>query len=121
MVLAESVARLAATLVAIAQTRAELVATEVEEESLRYFSYLILSLAALFCLGIAVVLGVMLTVVIYWESHRVGVLLVLMTLFCAAGVLIGLRVRGMYRDKPRLLGSTMTELSRDAELLQPPA
>jgi len=38
MVIADSVARLAATLLAIIQNRVELIATEVEEESLRYFS-----------------------------------------------------------------------------------
>ena len=49
MVTAESAARLAASLLAILHTRVELAATEIEEESLRYFSCLILSLAALFC------------------------------------------------------------------------
>lgn len=119
MVLAESAARLAATLLAIAQTRVELVATEVEEESLRYFSYLLLSLAAMFCLGVAIVLGVMLIVVLYWESNRIGVLATLTVLFALAAAMIGMRVRRQYRLKPKLLTHTMTELSRDTEMLQP--
>jgi len=121
MVLVESAARLAATLLAIVQTRVELVATEVEEESLRYFSYLMLSLAAMFCFGIAITLGVLLAVVLYWDTHRVTILSVMMALFAFAGIMIALRVRNQFRFKPKLLAHTMTELSRDAELLQPPA
>ena len=121
MMIAESASRLAATLLAIVQNRVELASTELEEESLRYFSCLMLSLAAMFCLGIAVVLGIMLAVVLYWDSHRVAVLAVLMVLFGAAGLAIALRVRRQYQSKPRLLGHTMAELSRDSDLLQPRA
>lgn len=116
MVLAESVARLAASLLAILQTRVELVATEVEEESLRYFSYLMLSLAAMFCIGIAVVLGVLLAIVIYWDTHRIGILLTLIALFALAGIALAMKLRNRYRLKPRLLAHTMNELSTDREL-----
>lgn len=121
MMIAESASRLAATLLAIVQNRVELASTELEEESLRYFSCLMLSLAAMFCLGIAVVLGVMLAVVLYWDSHRVAILAGLIALFGGTSVAIALRVRRQYRSKPRLLGHTMSELSRDSELLQPRA
>lgn len=121
MVLAESAARLAATLIAIVQTRIDLAATEVEEESLRYFSYLVLTLAALFCAGMAVILCTMLFVVLYWESNRTGILAVLTLLFAAAGGALGLRVRRLYRQKPKLMNHTMSELARDADMLRPPA
>ncbi len=121
MMIAESAARLAATLLAIVQTRVELVATEVEEESLRYFSYLMMSMAAMFCAGVAILLGTMLIVVLYWETNRIGALLTLTLLFAAAATMIGLRVRSRYRGKPKLLTHTMTELSRDTEMLQPRA
>lgn len=121
MVLVESAARLAATLLAIVQTRIDLAATEVEEETLRYFSYLILSMAAMFCIGIAIVLGTFLAVLLYWETNRTGILLTLIALFGATGIWIGLRVRRQYREKPRLLTHTTQELSRDADLLHPSA
>ncbi|HJV84771.1 MAG TPA: phage holin family protein [Noviherbaspirillum sp.] len=121
MAVSESVARLAASLLAIVQTRIELAATEVEEESLRYFSCLILSLAAMFCVGIAVVLGVLLAVTLYWDTHRVGVLLTLIVLFGIVGAFIGLRARRQVQVKPKLLAHTAKELSRDREMLQPPA
>jgi uncharacterized membrane protein YqjE len=120
MVIAESVTRLAATLVAIVQNRVQLAATEIEEESLRYFSYLIYSLAAMFCLGVAIVLGVLLIVVLYWDTHRTGILLALMLLFGAAGVALAWWVRMQYRLRPALLAHSVRELSRDQELLRPP-
>lgn len=121
MVLAESASRLAATLLAIVQTRLDLAATEVEEESLRYFNYLVLTLASLFCIGVAVVLGTMLLVVLYWETNRTGVLLALTLLFAAVGAALGLRVRSLYQQKPKLMRHTMSELARDTDMLQPPA
>ncbi|HEY8608773.1 MAG TPA: phage holin family protein [Noviherbaspirillum sp.] len=119
MILADSAARLAASLLAILQTRVELAAAEVEEESLRYFSYLMLSLAALFCLGIAVVLAAVLLVVLFWETHRVAVLMLLIALFGGAAAALGLRLRRAYRLKPPLLAHTMMELARDREALRP--
>ena len=119
--IAESASRLAATLLAILQNRIELASTELEEESLRYFSCLMLSLAAMFCLAMAIVLGVILAVVLYWDSYRVAILGVLMALFGAAALMIALRVKRQYQSKPRLLGHTLAELSRDSNLLQPRA
>lgn len=121
MMLVESVAQLAATLLAIIQTRIELATTEVEEESLRYFSYLMLSLAAMFFLGVAIVLGTILLVVLYWENNRISILLILTLLFTVVGVVLGLRVRSQYRQKPKLMTHTMKELTRDGDMLQPPA
>lgn len=119
MMLADSASRLGASLLAILQTRVELAAAEVEEESLRYFSYLMLSLAALFCLGIAAVLCVLLVLVLFWDSYRIPALLVLIALFGCASAWFALRVRQAYRLKPPLLAHTMMELARDRETLRP--
>lgn len=121
MVIAESAARLAATLLAIVQTRVQLAAAEVEEESLRYFSYLLLSLGALFCLGLAIVLGVILLLVLYWDTHRIGILATLIVAFGIAAAIMALRLRRQFLVKPRLLTHTVTELSRDTDMLQPRA
>lgn len=121
MLIAESITRLAATLLAIVQNRAQLVATEIEEEALRYFSYLMYSLAAMFCFGMAMLLGILLLIVLYWDTNRIGILLLLMALSGLAGAGLAWRVRNQYRLKPALLGYTITELSHDTELLKPPA
>jgi uncharacterized membrane protein YqjE len=119
--ISESLLRLAAGLLSALQTRVELAATEVEEEALRYFSYLLQSLAAMFFLALAIVLATFLLVLLYWDTHRIGILTTLTLLFAAIGIFTGLRVRSRYRGKPPLLDHTAVELARDTELLQPPA
>lgn len=114
----DSVARLAATFISVIQTRAELVAVEVEEEALRYFTYLLMALAAMFFLGVATLLVIFLVVAIFWDTHRIGVLLTLIALFVIAAVALGMKLRERYRQKPSLLGHTLVELSRDVETLK---
>lgn len=119
MAIFESVSRLAGTFIEILQTRLELVAVEVEEESLRFFSYLLFALAAMFCLGVAVLLGVLLIVVIYWDTHRVPVMISMIVFFALCSALIMLVIRRCYRRKPRMLSQTLQELSKDIEQLKP--
>jgi uncharacterized membrane protein YqjE len=116
----DSVARLVATFIAVLQTRAELATVEIEEEALRYFIYLMMALAAMFFAGVAILLAILLIVAIYWDEHRVGVLLTLIALFLIASFAIGMRLRDRYRRKPSLLGHTLGELSRDVEALKVP-
>ena len=119
MAIVESVSRLAGTVIGILQTRLELIAIEVEEESLRFFSYFFFALAAMFCIGMALLLGALLIVVIYWDTHRVPVLVSLMAFFALSSAMIMLGVRKHYRMKPRMLSHTLTELSKDIERLKP--
>lgn len=111
--------RLAGTFIAILQTRLELITVEVEEESLRLFSYLICALAAMFCIGMALLLGVLLIIVLYWDTQRVPVLISLIFIFALCGSAIILGIRGHYRAKPGMLSHTLKELSRDIEQLKP--
>jgi uncharacterized membrane protein YqjE len=117
----DSVARLVATFIAVLQTRAELATIEIEEEALRYFTYLMMALAAMFFAGVAILLAILLIVALFWDEHRVGVLLTLIALFLIASGAIGLKLRDRYRRKPSLLGHTLVELSRDVEALKAPA
>ena len=119
MAIIETISRLAANFLALLQTRLELLSVELEEESLRLFTYLICALAAMFCLGIAILLGILLIVVIYWDTHRVGVLVSLIAAFGLASVLLALWVRDSYRRKPRLLAHTLNELGSDVDSLTP--
>lgn len=116
----DSVARLLATFIAVIQTRAELATVEIEEEALRYFTYLMMALAAMFFAGVAILLAILLIVAIYWDEHRIGVLLTLIALFVVASAAIGIKLRDRYRRKPSLLGHTLVELSRDVEALKTP-
>lgn len=119
MAIVESVSRLAGTFIAILHTRLELITVEVEEELLRLFSYLIFALAAMFCLGMTLLLGVLLIVVIYWDTQRVPVLLSLVFFFAVSSATIIIGIRRHYRMKPRMLSHTLQELSKDMEQLKP--
>jgi len=115
----ESASRLAGTFIAILQTRLELLGVEVEEESLRFFSYFFLALAAMLCFGMGLVLAVLLIIVLYWDTQRLPVLISLMVLFGGSGVTILFAMRRNFRLKPRMLAHTLKELSRDIERLKP--
>lgn len=119
MAIVESLSRLAGTFIVILQTRLELITVEMEEESLRLFSYLLLALAAMFCLAMALLLGVLLIVVLYWDTQRLTVLISLMVFFALSCATIILGIRLHYRMKPKMLTHTLKELSRDIERLQP--
>ena len=72
--LLNSLSTFAATLVAIAQTRLELLSADLEEDRAHYLSLLTLVLVALFCLGVGVVLAAILLVVVFWDTQRLLVL-----------------------------------------------
>ena len=118
MPIAHSLRRLAASSIAILQTRAELVAVEVEEEAVRYFSYLLLSLIAVICIGMAFILLVTLIVAYYWDTHRLASLLALIGFFSVLAAGLGWRVYGNYRRKPRLLDMSLRELSSDLDTIR---
>ena len=118
MAIIESASRLIANFVSTIQTRAALVAVEVEEEALRYFTYLVMALGAMFCVFIALMLAILLIVAVYWDTHRIGVLLTLIVVFGAAAVLLAWTMIDRYRRKPHLLGHTISELSKDIDMLK---
>ncbi|MDR0934118.1 MAG: phage holin family protein [Burkholderiaceae bacterium] len=108
-------AKMAGALLAIFQTRAELFTVELQEEAQRLLACLILSLAALFCAAMAALLVVLLVVALFWETHRILIIGVLIVLFGGAALLIGLGLRGYFRRKPQFLAYTRSEIARDLE------
>lgn len=114
----DSLKNLAATLVAIVQTRIELLATEIEEERVRLGSLLLFAVVALFCLGVGVVLATMFIVVAFWETHRLFVLGFLALLFLGAGAALWGVVLNKARARPSaLLATSLAELAKDREQL----
>ncbi|RJX33323.1 MAG: hypothetical protein C4516_01980 [Oxalobacter sp.] len=110
---------MARTLIAMMQTRAELLAVEIEEEVLRLFAYLMLSLVALFCFGIAALLAIALIIILFWDTHRIAVVIGLIGVFGVAGVVIMWQLNKRLHNKPRFLSATLNEMSKDLEALKP--
>lgn len=59
-----------AGLVEIGHTRLQLAATEIKEERLRVAQLLLYACAALFFLGLGLVLAALLVVLVFWEGNR---------------------------------------------------
>jgi uncharacterized membrane protein YqjE len=114
MAIFDSVARLGATLLDIIHTRLELISLELEEELVRFSSYLLLSLIALFSAAIAVLLAILLLIVVFWDTHRIAVVGSLFGIFTSVAVGIAWWLRKAFRNKPRLLASSLAELRKDS-------
>ncbi len=112
-----SLKALAATLLAIVQTRLELFSTELEEEGIRLVSILSWALAALFCAALGVVFATLFVVFALWSSHPLLALGIPAVLFFLAGVLAWRVVDRKVKSKPRMFAASLAELDKDREQL----
>lgn len=113
----ESLSMFGATMVAVVRTRLELLSIDLEEERERLFSIMLIALAAVFLLGIGIVLAAILLVVIYWETNRLMVLSVLTAFFLLLGAALATYAIQKTRSKPRLFTSSLSELNKDQQQL----
>ena len=116
--LLESLRGVAKTFVALVQTRIEIFASEVDEERTRFGRILTLAVVALFCLGLAVVLGVLLIAVLFWENNRLLALGILTGVFALGGLVAVVALRSAIRDRPKFLSATLAELRKDQKELE---
>ena len=116
--LLESLRSLAKTFVALVQTRIELFASEVDEERARLERIVVLTASAMFCMGLAIVLIVLLVAVVFWESNRLLAIGVLAALFMLAGLGLLLTLRSVVRQRPKFLAATLAELRKDEKELE---
>lgn len=115
--LLESLTALAATLVAIAHTRLDLLATDLEEDRAHLIALLVSAFTALFCLGVGVILAMVLLVAVFWDTHRLLVLGSLAGCFLAAGLAACGYALYRLKSKPRLFAASLSELSKDRQQL----
>ena len=118
MAILESVGRIAATFAAMAQTRLELAAVELQEETQRLLGYVVMALAALILGGIALLLAALLVVVIFWDSYRIHAAGAMVLLFGAAAAIVALKLKSNFSARPPLLGATIAELNKDFNVIR---
>ena len=117
--LLRSLRRLLATVLAIAQTRLELLSTELQQEVHRAAEILIWTAVALLSALIGLFLLALVVVFIFWDTHRVLASIVVTSVFFLIAIVAALVLRTKIRAKPRLLDATLTELAKDrASLLR---
>ena len=116
MALGDSFVRVAGTVLAILKTRFELISIEVEEEWTRLLTYLLLSLAGLFCLALTILLAVILIIVLCWESYRIPAMVGLIVFFGLVTLGIAIGVKRSFARKPKMLALTCQEIAKDIDL-----
>jgi uncharacterized membrane protein YqjE len=112
-----SLRNLAATLVAMAQTRLELLSTEVEEERLRLLQLLLRASLALFFSALGIIMMTLFVVILFWDTHRVLVTILFGVLYLAIGLVLWLVVRNQARGKSKVFSTSIAELAKDREQL----
>lgn len=118
--LLESLKRLVGTLLAILQTRLELLSNEIEEELLRIGQILLYGIVALFFFCLTILLLLVFIVALFWDSYRLQVVGGLTAFFLAAGLLVCYALRRVVREKSKLFSGSLAELSKDRDRLAPP-
>ena len=118
--LLHSIRRMAGSLIGAAQTRLEILATEIEEERLRLEQLLLIALAAAFCLAFGIALAVALAILYFWDTHRLLTVGLLAAVFLGAGGAFGWVLRAKVKSRPTPFAVTRGELAKDGALLQGP-
>lgn len=114
-----SLRNFAATAVAIARTRLELLANEVAEEKIRLGQLLVFGVIALFSLIVGVIFFAMFVTVLLWDSHRLLVLGSFSVLFFGMGTYAALQFRARALAGSGLFSTSMAELDKDRQHLSP--
>ena len=113
-----SARHLAATALAIAHNRLELITTEVEEELYRVAEILVLALVAIFFAGLTVLMVGLLVVLLWWEEHRLLAASLTVLVFLAVTLGAVFLATHKARARPKLLHATIEELKRDRDALE---
>lgn len=113
----DSLKQLLGTVAAIAQTRIELLGTEVEEQVAHLSSMLLWTIVALFLAFTTVVLLAVVVLVVFWDTNRVLAAVLLAAGFALLGLLSLWRVRTLVQGRPHLFQATLEELSKDRDQL----
>ncbi len=116
--LIDSLATLATTFVAILHTRLELLSTDIEEEREHILSLVKLSLIALFCMMLGMLLIAVLLIVALWDTYRLAAIGSLAGFFIVSGFIAWYMAKRKAKAKPRLFSASLLELRKDREKIE---
>ncbi|QWE17522.1 phage holin family protein [Polynucleobacter sp. AP-Nino-20-G2] len=115
--LLSSIKNLVSTGVSIAQTRLELLSTDVQIARSKFLGLLVMIACALFFLFFGLVMLALLIVIYSWESNRMLALSLLTSGFLAVGLVFALVVFRSLRTMPKLFEASIAEFSKDRQEL----
>ncbi len=111
--LIHSLKDLVGSILAVVQTRLELLTNDVQEEVHRVAGLLLWAFVGLLAAGIGLLLAALVIIFAFWDTHR------LLAAICVASAffLIALTAVAIFmsklKSKPRLLHATLSELDKD--------
>lgn len=108
---------LVSTGASIAQTRLELISTDVQIARTQFLSLLVMVICALFFLFFGLVMLALLIVIYSWETDRVLALSLLTCGFLMLGGILALVVLRSLKTMPKLFEATIAELAKDRQEL----
>lgn len=112
-----SLSHLLATAIGIAQTRLELLSTELQEEVHRVAEIMLWAAVALLAAGVALFLLSLSIIFVFWDTHRVLASVGVTATSFLIAVIAVLVLRAKVRSKPPLLDATRAELAKDRAAL----
>jgi uncharacterized membrane protein YqjE len=115
--LLSSLKNLVSTGASIAQTRLELISTDVQIARAKFLSLLVMVIFTLFFLFFGLVMLALLIVIYSWESDRMLALSLLTSGFLAIGLVLALVVLRSLKTMPKLFEATIAELDKDRKEL----
>lgn len=114
----QSLNNFVATLVGIAHTRLQLLTTELQEEVQQVGQLLIWSFIALFAAMMALFLGALTVIFVFWDTHRILAALLMTGAFLLIAVVAALILVQKVKAKPPMLDATLGEFAKDRDQLR---
>lgn len=108
-----SAGRLLSNLIELALNRLNILSVDLEISIQRIISISSLFLFGVFFLCMAIFLAVILLVVIFWDSHKVLVISLLLAFFTIGGAGLFLVARAKLKAMPSIFEATISELKKD--------
>ena len=115
--LLSSLKNLFSTGASIAQTRLELISTDVQIARSKFISLLVMIVFALFFLFSGLVMLALLIVIYSWETDRILALTLLTAGFLSVGIILAAVILQSLKTMPKLFEATIAELQKDRKEL----
>ena len=114
----QSFSNFAATLIAIAHTRLQLLTTELQEEVRQVGGILLWAFIAAFTALLGLFLVALVFIFAFWDTHRIAASLVMIGVFAGLAIFAVLVLRKKLREKSPMLDDTLAELAKDRDNLR---
>lgn len=112
-----SLRSLVSTAGSLIHTRLALAGVELEEEVQRLIGAAALALVALILVSLALVVGTFTIVLAVAPEYRVATMAGITALYVVVAIVLLLRLKGIFTNRPPIFGATLAELEKDRETL----